>query len=130
MRSPKLFLVALLTVIGLIPAAVPVAAGAEAPASTPVLAFAGDTARSVGSQVAVPVECEGTTSAFCSGTVTLIRGGRRATVPFSVRGGADETLYVPLRLESTGRPVKVNATLSTVLPLGGPTATKTILFVR
>jgi hypothetical protein len=130
MRSSKWFLSALLLVFGLGPAAVPAVAGAESPASTPVLAFAGDTAHIAGSQVAVPVQCEGASSAFCSGTVTLTRGGQRATVPFSVQGGADETVYVPLRLEAMGRPTKVSAALSTALPLGGPISTKTLLFVR
>jgi hypothetical protein len=130
MRSPKWFLPIFLLMFGLGPAAVPAVAGAEAPASTPVLAFAGDSAHIVGGQVAVPVECEGTPSGFCSGTVTLTRGGQRASAPFAVRGGADETLYVPFRLEVSGRPTKVSATLSTALPLGGPIGTKTLLFVR
>ncbi len=130
MRHPNFFLAVLLLGIGLSPAAAPAVAGAEAPASTPVLAFSTDSGSIVGGQVAVPVSCEGASSAFCSGTVTLSRGGQRASVPFSVPGGANEAIYVPLRLEATGRAIKVNATLTTVLPLGGPTATKTILFVR
>jgi hypothetical protein len=132
MRPPKRFVAVLFLLVSLCcAAAVPAVAGAELPASTPVLAFAGDTAHSVGGEVAVPVECLGESTAFCSGTVTLTRAGQKVTAPFSVEGESDETLFVPLRLEGgAGRPVKVNAAITTLQPLGGPSATRTILLVH
>jgi hypothetical protein len=130
MNFPCRFLPTLLLVGALTSVAAPAAAGAETPAYAPVLAFAGDTAHAAAGQVAVPVECPGESSEFCSGTVTLTRGGQHATVPFSVRGDAEETLFVPLRLEGTGRPVRVSAVLLTQQALGGPVSAKTQLFVR
>lgn len=131
MRPPKIFLSALLLVICLSPAAAPAVAGAESPAYTPVLAFLTDTARAYPGEIAVPVECEGARDAFCSGTVTLIREGRHASVPVSIQGGSAENVYVPLRLDPHApRPVRVSATLITLPPIGGTIATKTILSVE
>jgi len=116
----------LATGLGLV--AVPAPAGAEPPAYAPVLAFAGDTARVVAGQVAVPVECLGEASGFCSGTVTLSRAGKRAVTQFALRGGARESLFVPLPL-GTSHPTKVSATLSTA-GRGEATNTKSLLFIR
>jgi hypothetical protein len=115
-------------------AAVPASAGAESgpPIAAMTLVFAGDSAHVAGDDLAVPVECLGAQNGFCSGVLTVAQGGRRSTLPFSVKGGGTpETLYLPLRIE-TGRrgATKVLATAATAQTLGSPMVTKSLLYTR
>lgn len=114
--------------------AFPPPGGAESPISAPgmTLVFKDSQARSIGdTTVALPVRCLGDGRAFCSGVVTLSRNGHRHTVPFSVRGGCQEALFVPLRHGIwKGHPRKVRALASTSQPLGAPTLTRELFFAR
>jgi hypothetical protein len=114
-------------------AAVPASAGAESgpPIAAMTLVFVGETAHVAGGDLAVPVECLGGQTGYCSGVLTVSRGGQRSVVPFSLKGGSAESLYVPLRLEAGGRrTTKVSATATTSQPLGTPAVTKSLLYTR
>ncbi|MFT3864508.1 MAG: hypothetical protein QM729_09570 [Solirubrobacterales bacterium] len=127
----KPILLAALALAGL--GAIPAQAGAVAPAAIPGmrLVFAEAPAHNYGNQVAVRVECLGAEGGFCSGTVTLSRAGQKASVPFSVRGGGGETLFVPLRLGSSlRRSAKLFGQASTNQPGSSPTATSSTLRVH
>ncbi|HEY2716897.1 MAG TPA: hypothetical protein VGI73_11830 [Solirubrobacterales bacterium] len=83
-------------------AAVEVTAGtAAALASTQIpggaatsLSVAGGSARLVGTQALVAVECEGPRDSLCSGTVSLSSGGQTRTTPFSLYAGSHQRLAV------------------------------------
>jgi hypothetical protein len=113
--------------------AIPASAGAESPISLPgmEIVFAGEGAKSDGDLVAVPVTCLGGKDEFCSGTVTLSRGGHSASIPVSIEGGASESVYVALRLGTAGsRPIKVRGVATTAQRLGSPSSTETFLYAH
>jgi hypothetical protein len=112
--------------------AIPASAGADSSASAGMaLVFGGGRARNIVDNVAVPVRCLGGAGGFCSGVVTLSRNGRHTTIPFSVRGGGHEFLFVPLRVgNSKDHPRKVRGVASTVQPLGPPTSTAQYFYAR
>jgi hypothetical protein len=123
----------LLALLGLAALIVPTASFAGIPTqaqSGTELVFAGDTAQSGGGQLAVPVECLGESSGFCSGVLTLSRGGERQTVPFSVEGGDREALFVPFHAAGQGHGWKVHAVATTTQRLGPPSSHETYLLAR
>ncbi|MBS1675924.1 MAG: hypothetical protein JST08_00920 [Actinobacteria bacterium] len=130
----KIKLTAALAAFGLAGALlVPATAGADASAisSGMTLVFAAGKAHSVADNVAVPVECLGEGHGFCSGVVTLSRRSHRVSIPFSVRGGSHEVLFVPLRLNGgKAHPRKFHGVATTVQPEGPPTSTKEFLFAE
>lgn len=132
--NPVKGLTAALAVLGLAGAlALPATAGADASAIAPgmTLVFAGGKAHNVADNVAVPVECLGEGHGFCSGVVTLSRSGHRISVPFSVRGGGHEVLFVPLRLGGgKAHPRKVHGVATTVQPQGPAASTKEFLYAE
>jgi hypothetical protein len=119
--------VALLALSGIASAA---SSTAPSPGTGVELVFAGDTARSLAGEVAVPVECLGESRGFCSGTVTLSRAGRHRTIPFSTRGGGRESLLVPFPDADVGTALKLRATATTSQPLGSPTSREAYLYAR
>lgn len=58
--------------------------------------FPSERARLVGSQAVVLVKCLGSEASVCNGTLTLTTSGNKHKVPFSVSGGAKQSLTVPL----------------------------------
>jgi hypothetical protein len=56
------------------------------------LSIRGETARLVGSEALIAVECEGPQDGLCSGTLTLSKGGRTRTAPYSVFAGSHQSL--------------------------------------
>jgi hypothetical protein len=96
-----------------------------APFAGAELEFAGDTAEYAAGEVAIPVECVGGPTGFCSGTLTISSRGKKSTSTFSVQGGARESISVPL--PTGGRPTKVAATATTTQPLGPAITRKAIL---
>lgn len=126
-------LAALLCVVG-IGSALVIPAGAGATSSIAEgmsLVFSAGKTRSVADNVAVPVECVGDSHGFCSGNVTLSRNGHRISIPFSVRGGGHEVLFVPLALGGhANHPRKVHGVATTVQPLGPATSTKEFLYAE
>lgn len=126
-------LATLLCVLGITSALViPATAGATSSIAEGMsLVFSAGKARSVAENVAVPVECLGDSHGFCSGNVTLSRNGHRISIPFSVRGGSREVLFVPLSLGgNAGHPRKVHGVATTVQPLGPATNTKEFLYAE
>ncbi|MBS1888329.1 MAG: hypothetical protein JSU06_14185 [Actinobacteria bacterium] len=123
-------LAAALCVLGVGGASIPAFAGAQGPAGAEMtLVFASGKTRSVAGSVAVPVRCLGEGDRFCSGQVTLSRNGHHTSIPFSVRGGGEEVLFVPLRLAGgKGHPRKVHGVATTVQPLGPATRTQEFLY--
>lgn len=102
-----------------------------APVQGMELDFAGDSAAAVAGGVAVPVECSGVATGFCAGTLTLSWNGKRSAAPFSVQGGVEETILVPLRVEAhAGHPARLPAVASTVQPLGPPIIRRAALYLE
>ena len=92
--------------------------------------FGGDTAQYAAGQVEVPIECHGARTGFCSGSLTLTAQGKKSVSTFSVQGGGNETVFVPLPAQArTGRS-KVAATVTTTQPLGPATVRKAILHLH
>jgi hypothetical protein len=107
------------------------AAAAAPPAQGLELDFAGDSVGAVAGEVAVPVECSGVPTGFCSGTLSLSWNGRRSVTPFAVQGGSQERILVPLRVEArAGRPARLSAVTSTVQPLGSPITRRASLYLE
>lgn len=125
-------LMTLLCVLGVASAAViPAAAAADsATAGGMSLVFATGKARNVAGNVAVPVTCVGEGHGFCSGVVALSHQGHRISIPFSVRAGGHELLFVPLRLHAAKHPRRVHGVATTVQPRGPATNTKEFLYAR
>lgn len=93
------------------------------------LEFASDTAELAAGEVAVPVECIGGPTGYCSGTLTVSSRGKKSSSSFSVQGGSHETISVPLPL-GAGHPTKLAATATTTQPLGPAIARKAILHLE
>lgn len=111
----------------------PTAAGANPSAISPgmTLVFTAGKVHNVADNVAVPVQCMGEGTGFCSGVVTLSRSGRRVSVPFSVRGGGHEVLFLPLVVSGTKTHArKVHGVATTVQPRGPATSTKEFLYAE
>jgi hypothetical protein len=107
------------------------AAAAAPPAQGLELDLAGDSVGAVAGEVAVPVECSGLPTGFCSGTLSLSWNGKRSVTPFAVQGGGRETILVPLRVEArAGHQVRLAAVASTVQPLGPPITRKASLYLE
>jgi hypothetical protein len=102
-------------------------AATASPATGTELEFAGDTAELSAGQIAVPVECVGDSTAFCSGTLALSWHGKRSVSAFSVQGGHDETVIVPLPNKGLDRRARVAAVATTSQPLGSPVTRKAVL---
>jgi hypothetical protein len=118
-------------VVGLVGAlALPAAAGADSIASGSSLVFANGKTEAVAGNVAVPVECLGSGTGFCSGNITLSRSGHRVSIPFSVENGSKETVYVPLHVTGKAHAKKVHGVATTVQPQGAPTSTKEFLYAE
>jgi hypothetical protein len=106
-------------------------AGGFVSAADMTLVFAGSNANTVADNVAVPVKCLGDNGGFCSGEVTLSRSGHHISIPFSVHGGGEEVLFVPLRVHGRRtHPRKVHGVATTVQPRGPATSTKTFLYAK
>jgi hypothetical protein len=105
-------------------------AGSQVPGSTMELVFAGPTASRIGDQVAVRVECLGTPRGFCSGVLTLSRDGRHRSSPFSVRGGARASVFVPSPVAARAPAGKLHGVATTVEHLGAPVSRATYLLTR
>lgn len=91
-----------LLVAALLPGFVACSTGvATAAASTQVpggavtnLSVASTSARLLGSEALVQVECEGPADSLCSGTLNLTSGGQTRTAPFSVYAGSHQSLAI------------------------------------
>lgn len=94
------------------------------------LEFAGDTAGYAAGQVAVPVECVGGPTGFCSGTLAVTVRGKRSVSSFSVQGGSRETVLVPLPAAGGARPSKVAAVATTTQPLGPAITRRALLHLE
>jgi hypothetical protein len=95
------------------------------------LVFSSGQAHEAAGNLAVPVQCLGSGNGFCSGVVTLSRSGHHIGIPFSVRAGGNEVLFVPLRLTGRGdHPRKVHGVATTDQALGPATSAKQYLFAR
>jgi hypothetical protein len=107
------------------------ASGAWSAPSDMSLVFDGEQALMEAGNVAVPVHCSGDSAGFCSGSVTLSHGGRYTTIPYSVAGGRDDSLIVPLALRATSKhPSKVHGIATTIQPQGPATSTTAIFIAR
>jgi hypothetical protein len=120
-KKAKATLVALLCGAAMI-AAVPAAASAATalPGSEGAmnLEFARSTVRTVGPGALVFVKCTGSEAGLCTGTVTLTIAGAKHKVPFSVNGGSNQTLVVPLGSDDVGRGATALGQASTAQQLG------------
>jgi hypothetical protein len=125
------WLLALLCVLGVASCvALPASAGADSAGAIGgmTLVFAGSKAQNEAGNVAVPVTCLGDGHEFCSGEVTLSHQGHHISIPFSVRGGGREVLFVPLRLHTVRHPRRVHGVATTIQPRGPATSAKQFLY--
>lgn len=106
----------------------PASAGSQVPDSSMELVFAGSAVNRVGDQLAVPVECLGDAGGFCSGVLTLSRGGRHTSATFSVRGGSRDSLFVASPTARAGG--KVHGVATTAERVGAPISRATYLYAR
>ncbi len=99
-RKPGRRLAALVCATAALAVAGPAAASAEAPfgaATAPVTAnFARPVAKVVGNQALVQLHCAGSRLGVCSGTISVVAVGKRHQVPFSVMGGSNDIVAVPV----------------------------------
>jgi hypothetical protein len=98
------------------------------------LEFTRSTARVVGSGALVFVECTGSSNGLCTGTVTLALGTSKHKVPFSIVGGASQSLVVPLGSDKrafgrSGGQTAVGVA-STAQPLGNYVETTGVLHLK
>jgi hypothetical protein len=110
--------------------ALPAGAAAAPPSESVSLVFSTGTARQVAGNLAVPVRCDGESTDFCSGVLTLSDSGHKTSIPFSVQGGRGESIFVPLRLEGKAKSQKVIAVAGTAQPGGRPANVTEVLSVR
>lgn len=104
--------VSIKTLLGLLAAicflavlAVPGAAGAASGSGSPELSltFPTNEAHLSGSRASVWATCEGPEARVCNGTLTLTRSGHQHHVPFSVIAGTNQSLSVPLGVNSAAK---------------------------
>jgi hypothetical protein len=130
-------LAAVAVTVGLLATAVaPAAAGAEAGSESPLgpsmsLAFARGQAKVVGTGALLSVKCRGPESGTCIGTVSLLAGGSAHKTPFSIGGGREQNIVVPLGSDG-GRVTRgrVRALARTLQPLGACRETERVLSLR
>jgi hypothetical protein len=104
--SSKTLLGLLAAIFALAALAIPAAAGAaadsgEAPELN--LTFPTREAHLSGSQASVWATCEGPETHVCNGTLTLTRSGNKHEVPFSVIAGTNQSLDVPVQVDSSAK---------------------------
>jgi hypothetical protein len=100
--SSKTFLGLLAAICTLAVLAIP---GAAAASDSPELSLTFPTgeAHLSDSQASVWVTCEGPEARVCNGTLTLTRGGNKSEVPFSVIAGTNQSLDVPVGVDSKAK---------------------------
>jgi hypothetical protein len=126
-RTDKMKILASTTIALLACLALWAGTAAAAPATGMELEFAGDTAELSADQIAVPVECVGESTGFCSGTLSLSWHGKRSVSAFSVQGGYDETVIVPLPIKGLDGRARIAAVATTSQPLGPAVTRKAVL---
>jgi len=83
------------------------------------LVFTRESAPRVGSTALVAVKCLGSQTGLCSGTVTVTLNARKHKVPFSLSGGSQQSLAVPIGTAKDGADTTGVAVARTVQPEGG-----------
>jgi len=97
--SSKTFLGLLAAICTLSLLAIPGAAsGSDSPELS--LTFPTKEAHLSGSQASVWATCDGPEARVCNGTLTLTRSGNKHEVPFSVISGTNQSLDVPVQVDS------------------------------
>ncbi|MGH3426584.1 MAG: hypothetical protein ACRDQZ_03265, partial [Mycobacteriales bacterium] len=94
------------------------------------LSFARETARLVGPDALVLVKCGGSQNGSCSGTVTLSAGGHKHKAPFSVVGGASQSLVVPVGSSRALSGTSGLAVARTAQPSGGYARSSEVLHFK
>jgi hypothetical protein len=98
------------------------------------LEFTRSTTRVVGPGALVYVKCAGPSEGLCTGTVTLELGASHRKIPFSVTGGAKQTLVVPLGSDkqsfARASGETTLATAATAQPLGSYAETTGVLHIK
>jgi hypothetical protein len=84
---------------------IPGTAGAASGSDSPELSLTFPTkeAHLSGSQASVWTTCDGPEARVCNGTLTLTRGGNKNEVPFSVIAGTNQSLEVPVSVDSSAK---------------------------
>ncbi len=122
--SSKTFLGLLAAICTLAMLAIPGAAvGSDSPELS--LTFPTAEAHLSGSQASVWVTCEGPEARVCNGTLTLTRSGNKHDVPFSVISGTNQSLDVPVGVDSKAR--RIVAVVRTAQANGTSVRTRHVL---
>lgn len=101
--SSKTFLGLLAAIFALAALAIPAAAIARSDSPELSLTFPTKEAHVSGSQASVWATCEGPEAHVCNGTLTLTRSGNKHEVPFSVIAGTNQSLEVPVQVDSSAQ---------------------------
>lgn len=129
--SFKALLGLLASICALVVFAIPAAAGAAGDSDSPPemsLAFPTKEAHLSGSQVSVWSTCRGPEARVCNGTLTLTTSGNKHSVPFSVVSGTNQSLTVPLGVDSKAR--RIVAVVKTEQASGAYARSREILSFR
>jgi hypothetical protein len=93
------------------------------------LEISGATARLVGGEALIGVECEGPSGSLCSGTLSVASGGGTVKAPYSVYAGSHQNLAVTVG--DLGKPGHAAiAVASTAQSSGGFTQSRAVLRFR
>jgi hypothetical protein len=106
-----------------IPGAAGAASGSDAPELS--LTFPTREAHLSGSQASVWATCNGPEARVCNGTLTLTRSGNKQEVPFSVISGTNQSLSVPLEVDSKAK--RIVAVVKTEQANGAYVRTRAVL---
>lgn len=94
------------------------------------LAISGETARLVGAEALIGVECEGPRDGLCSGTLTVSSGGETRKAPFSVFAGSHQELPVSVGHRFAGSGDAAVAVARTAQSYGGYSRSRAVLRFR
>ena len=93
------------------------------------LSINGETARMVGGEALIGVECEGPSGSLCSGTLTVSSGGQTARAPYSVYAGAHQNFAVTVG--ALGKPGRATIVVAkTAQASGGFAQSRAVLRFR
>jgi hypothetical protein len=110
--------------------AAPAGARTSVPGGATNLSINGETARLVGSEALVRVECEGPADGLCSGTLTVSKGGETRTAPFSVFAGSQQSLPVSVGQGFAGSGGAAVAIARTAQAAGGYAQRRAVIHFR
>jgi hypothetical protein len=110
--------------------AIPAGAEASVPGGATNLSISAETARLVGPEALISVECEGPRDGLCNGTLTVSKGGQTRTAPFSVFAGSHQSLPISVGQGFAGSGGAAVAIARTAQAAGGYAQSRAVIHFR